>query len=112
MQLVYRKLGVQPVLNWSMTLHNLPTRVKGTQKYVDKGVVHQILCTQCGKIYNYIYYWGDRSTLTQERAEMGSTWMANVVHWMKVSHNLAWEAISVTDPCVCRWTQQRVMESH
>lgn len=39
-RLVCRKPGVQPVIKQRMKLHNLPTRVKGTQKNVDKGVVY------------------------------------------------------------------------
>ena len=93
-------------------MRSLLVRVKGLQKYVDKGVVYQIPHAQCDKVYI-----GETGRPLKTRISeykrvvgMGDATNANAVHWMKISHTMDWESAMIVDRS-SRWREQKIKES-
>ena len=73
--------------------------MKGSQKHVDKGVVYQIPCAQCDKVY--IGETGrplkTRITTHKRALSTGDVKNTNAVHCMKINHSMDWNAATIVD---------------
>ena len=104
---ICKKLGVHPVFQQRRNLRSLLTRVKGSQKHVDKGVVYQIPCAQCDKVYIGETGRPLKTRITKHKRALSTGYVKNVnaVHCMKINHSMDWNAATVVDRAG-RWREK------
>ena len=91
---ICRKAGIQPVLQQKTTRRGLLARVKGSQKYMNKGVVYQIPCAQCNEVYIGETGRPLKTRISEHKwvVATGDVRKASATHWMKTNHNIDWGA--------------------
>ena len=72
------------------TLRGLLTRVKGPQRYMDKGVVYQIPCAQCDVVYIGETGRPLKTRISEHKRAVatGDVRNANATHWMKTNQSM------------------------
>ena len=109
---ICKKWGVQTVFNKTRTLRNMLTKIKGTYKNKDKGVVYQIPCGDCNQVY--IGESGRplhvRIKEHQRAVALGDDRNANAVHNMKQGHEMDWGNAKIVER-EAGWKKRRIKES-
>ena len=104
--------GVKTVFKRTRTVRDMLTKVKGTHKNSDKGVIYRIPCVDCDNIY--IGETGRpfhvRLKEHQRAVTQGDRRNANAVHHMDKDHRIDWNNAKIVKREE-KWKERKILES-